>query len=203
VTATATRRLGRVCVFCASSPGARPEYARAARQVGALLAARGIGLVYGGGKVGLMGVLADAAMAAGGEVIGVIPRPLRDREVAHHGVTELRVVGSMHERKRTMHDLSDGFLTLPGGFGTLEEMFETLTWAQLGMHDKPCALLDVAGYYAPLRAMIDRAVEERLVRPEHRAALLWGDDAAELLQRMERFEGGGAADVKWIDGAET
>src|ERR1043165_174167 len=141
------RPFRRVCVFCGSSPGARPEYRQAAEAMGRLLASRRIGLVYGGGNVGLMGLLADAALSAGGEVIGVIPRHLDAREVAHRGLPDLRVVASMHERKALMADLSDAFIALPGGLGTLEEMFEILTWAQLGLHRKPCGLLNVLGYF--------------------------------------------------------
>ena len=193
--------LRRVCVFCASSPGARPEYAAAATAVGQLLAAEGIGLVYGGGAVGLMGVVADAALGAGGEVIGVIPEDLFAREVGHGGVTDLRVVGSMHERKQLMFDLSDGFIALPGGLGTLEETFEVLTWAQLGMHAKPIAVLDTAGYYRPLLGFLDRAVDERLVTAAHRGMLLEGDEPKELLSRMRRYEP--PAVEKWIDREDT
>ena len=193
--------LRRVCVFCASSPGARPEYSATARVVGQLLAAEGIGVVYGGGAVGLMGVVADAALGAGGEVIGVIPDDLFAREVGHREVTELRVVGSMHERKQVMFDLSDGFLALPGGLGTLEETFEVLTWAQLGMHGKPIAVLDVAGYYRPLLAFLDRAVDERLVRPEHRQMVLEGDDPKDLLGRMRSYRS--PVVEKWIDREDT
>ncbi|HEX8952116.1 MAG TPA: TIGR00730 family Rossman fold protein, partial [Polyangia bacterium] len=149
----------RLCVFCGSSPGRSPDYAAAARRVGALLARRGIGLVYGGGNVGLMGIVADAVLADGGEVVGVIPRALVDRELAHGRLSELVVVDTMHERKQRMHDLSDGFIALPGGFGTLDELFEALTWAQLGMHQKPCGLLDVNDFFAPLRAFIERQLQ--------------------------------------------
>ena len=193
--------LRRVCVFCASSPGARTDYADLAAATGKLLAAEGIGLVYGGGAVGLMGVVADAALAAGGEVVGVIPDDLFAREVGHRGLTDLRVVSSMHERKQLMFDLSDGFIALPGGLGTFEEVFEVLTWAQLGMHAKPIAMLDVAGYYEPLLAFLDRAVEERLVRPQHRAMLLQGDDPVDVLDRMRRYEP--PAVEKWIDREDT
>ena len=148
----------RLCVFCGSSVGSNPAYAEAAVTLGSLLARRGIGLVYGGGNVGLMGVIADAALAAGGEVIGVIPKALADREVAHHGVTELRVVDSMHTRKAMMADLSDAFIAMPGGVGTFEEFFEAITWTQLGLHRKACGLLNVAGFYTPLAAFIDQAV---------------------------------------------
>ena len=178
----------RICVFCASSPGSSPAFAAAARILGTLLAERGHGLVYGGGNVGLMGLIADAALAAGGEVIGVIPRPLVDRELAHHRLTDLRVVESMHERKQLMHDLSHGFVTLPGGFGTLDELFETLTWAQLGMHEKPIGLYDVDGYWAPIIAWADNAVRMQLLRAEHRALLLSDSDAAALLDRFATYQ---------------
>jgi uncharacterized protein (TIGR00730 family) len=155
-------------VFSGSSPGARPEYGAAAAALGRDLARRGLRVVYGGGGIGLMAAVADAALAAGAEVIGVIPQHLVDREVAHRGLSELRVTGSMHERKATMAELSDGFVALPGGFGTLEEFTEVLTWSQLGLQSKPCGLLDVAGYYGALLAFLDHAVTERFIRAEHR-----------------------------------
>ena len=189
--------LRRVCVFCGSSPGARPEYRAAAEELGRLLAARHLGLVYGGGNVGLMGVLADAALAAGGEVIGVIPRSLVDLEVAHTGLRDLRVVDSMHERKATMAELADAFVALPGGIGTLEEMFEVWTWAQLGLHAKPCALLDVAGSYAPLVAFLDHAVAARFLRPVHRAMLAVTADAQALLDHLIAYSP--PVVPKWID----
>ncbi len=176
----------RVCVFCASSVGVDPRLAAAARAVGAGLARRGIGLVYGGGNVGLMGLLADAALAGGGEVIGVIPRGLEQKEVAHRGLTELVVTGSMHERKQRMHAASDAFLTLPGGFGTMDELFETLTWAQLGDHGKPVALLEVGGFYAPLLAFLDHVVQAGLLRPEYRGLLTVGEDPDALLDDLAR-----------------
>lgn len=174
----------RLCVFCGSSVGARPAYATAARALGAELAGRGWGLVYGGGSVGLMGVLADAALARGGEVIGVIPGPLATRELAHAGLTEMRVVGSMHERKAAMAELSDGFVAMPGGLGTFEEALEVLTWAQLGIHAKPVGILNVEGYWDGLRRMLAHAVKEAFVRPEYAALLLWGSTPAELLDRL-------------------
>ncbi len=193
--------LKRVCVFCGSSPGVRPGYAAAARAMGTLLAERGIALVYGGGRVGLMGIVADAAMAAGGEVTGVIPEGLMAREVGHAGVTELRVVRSMHERKALMADLSDAFVALPGGFGTWEEYFEVLTWAQLGIHPKPCGLLDAEGFYDHLLAFLDHAVQERFLRAEHRALLVHARSAPELLDAFAAWEP--PALDKWIDRGQT
>ncbi len=177
----------RVCVFCGSNAGARSEYAEAARELAAMLVERKLGIVYGGGNVGLMGVLADAALERGGEVIGVIPRSLLDKEVGHRGVTELLVVETMHERKARMNDLSDAFIALPGGFGTLDEFFEVLTWSQLGFHGKPCALLNVAGYYDRMLAMLDHAVTERLLRPLHRELVIADTDPSRLLQRLSAF----------------
>jgi len=156
-----------VCVFCGSSPGARPSYADAARRVGVSLARSGIGLVYGGGRVGLMGTLADATLGAGGRVVGVIPLPLSRPELAHDGLTELHIVDTMHERKALMARRSDAFLMLPGGVGTFEEFFEILTWGVLGLHRKPIGLLDVDGYYGPLRAMLDHAVAEGFAARAH------------------------------------
>ena len=183
----------RVCVYCGSRPGARPAYAQAARQLGARLAADGVGLVSGGGSVGLMGVVADAALAGGGRAVGVIPQALADREVGHHGMTDLHVVGTMHERKAMMADLADAFVALPGGLGTLEEIAEVLTWAGLGIHAKPCALLDVEGYYAPLVAWLDHAVAHGFVAAEARAALIVEADADALLDRLLTPPAGGAA----------
>ena len=190
----------RVCVFCGSSHGASPVYTEAARDLGRRIAGRGLGLVYGGGQVGLMGEVADAALAAGGEVIGVIPYALEAREVGHRGLTEMHVVDSMHERKALMADLSDGFLALPGGIGTLEELFEVWTWGQLGLHAKPCALLDVAGYYSPLLAFLDHTVDEGFLREAHRAVLLVDADPEALLDRMAGFTP--PAVEKWIDRGE-
>ena len=174
----------RICVFCGSNAGSKTEYAEAARTLAAILVERKLGIVYGGGKVGLMGVLADAAIEHGGEVIGVIPQSLLDKEVGHRGVTELMVVQTMHERKARMNDLSDAFVALPGGFGTLDEFFEVLTWAQLGLHRKPCALFNVAGYYDGMLAMLDHAVKERFLRPEHRGLVIADTDPFRLLQRL-------------------
>lgn len=162
----------RICVYCGSSSGKRPEYTRAAHLLAGELALRGIGLVYGGAHVGIMGQLADAVLAQNGEVIGVIPEDLVTKEVAHYGLTELKIVGSMHERKALMADLSDGFIALSGGLGTLEELFEILTWAQLGLHRKPCGLLNIDGYYDGLVAFLDHAVDEQFVKPVDRSMLL-------------------------------
>lgn len=176
--------LKRVCVFCGSSSGADPAYRQAAEALGRSLVGRGLGLVFGGGHVGLMGALADAVMTEGGEAIGVIPRGLQESELGHLGLTELRVVGSMHERKATMAELADAFLALPGGMGTLEETTEVLTWAQLGIHRKPVGLLDVRGYWRTLLAFLDHAVESGFLRPEHRALLLVERDPEALLDRL-------------------
>ena len=191
----------RLCVFCGSSTGSNPAYAEAAVTLGTLLAKRGIGLVYGGGNVGLMGVIADAALAAGGEVIGVIPKSLADREVAHHGVTDLRIVDSMHTRKAMMADLSDAFLAMPGGVGTFEEFFEAITWTQLGLHRKACGLLNVAGFYTPLAVFIDQAVSEGFIKPVHRAAIVVDDNSERLLNSLSTIDLPDAA--KWINRNET
>jgi uncharacterized protein (TIGR00730 family) len=186
-----------ICVYCGSSVGSREEYAQAAAEVGRLLAERGLRIVYGAGNIGLMGVLADAALQAGGDVIGVIPQALVARELAHDGVSELRIVDSMHERKALMADLSDAFLALPGGFGTFEELCEMLTWLQLGIHQKPCGLLNTLGYYDHLIAMFDRAVEDRFLRPQHRELLIVDDQPASLLERLQTTS---PPDVhKWLD----
>ncbi len=203
-----------VCVFCGSSSGSRDSYAKAARRMGAEVSRRGIRLVYGGGKVGLMGEVAGAALAGGGEVVGVIPRALLEKEISqinrwiatyleplnviprallekeisHEGLSKLYVVGSMHERKKLMADLSDGFIALPGGYGTLEEFLEVLSWAQLSIHEKPCSLLDVDGFYEPLSALFDKAVEEGFVQPGHRSLVLNEEDPGRLLDAMDRYE---------------
>jgi len=179
--------------------GARPVYAEFARGLGVLLAARGIGLVYGGSKVGLMGVIADAALAAGGEVIGVMPELLVRKEIGHSGLTELHLVKSMHERKAMMVDLADGFIALPGGFGTLDEFCEVLTWAQLGLHGKPCGILNTAGYFDGLLQMFDHAVEEQFLRPAHRMMVLADEDPEVLLDRLMQHRAGPQSD-KWIAG---
>jgi uncharacterized protein (TIGR00730 family) len=187
----------RICVFCGSSPGALPAYGEAAVHLGRLLASRGLGLVYGGGNVGLMGIVANAVIAAGGEVTGVIPHALLRREVGHGSLPDLRVVGTMHERKALMAELADGFIAMPGGIGTLDEWFEIWTWAQLGLHRKPCGLLDVAGYYGPLISFLDHMVEQRFLRDSHRAMVLVDDDPERLLDRMAGFA---PPEVeKWID----
>lgn len=187
----------RLAVYCGSSPGADPAYATAARALGTEMAARNIGLVFGGGHVGLMGTIADAVLAAGGEVIGVIPTALRDKELAHKGCTELHIVSTMHERKGLMADLSDGFIAMPGGFGTLDEMFEMLTWAQLGYHAKPCGFLNVAGYYDALFAFLDSCVDARFVTAVHREMIIEDSDPAALLDGIETFEAPDQA--KWLD----
>jgi uncharacterized protein (TIGR00730 family) len=181
--------LRRICVFCGSSSGTRPVYQQAAQTVGQLLCRRGIELVYGGGRVGLMGIVANACLNEGGRVIGVIPQALADKEVAHTGLTELRIVTSMHERKSLMADLSDAFMALPGGFGTWEEFFEVLTWAQLGIHRKACGVLNVGGYYDPLLQMADRALSEGFVREMHRGLLLSDADPGQLLDRLNSYAG--------------
>ncbi|HMG96175.1 MAG TPA: TIGR00730 family Rossman fold protein [Gemmatimonadaceae bacterium] len=187
----------RLAVFCGSNPGARPEYVEAARSFGRLLCARGIGIVYGGSSVGLMAALADTMLDDLGDIIGVIPRMLVDREVANKALTDLRIVGSMHERKAMMAELADGFVALPGGIGTLEEFFEIWTWGQLGMHQKPCGLLNVAGYFDPLLQFLDRAVEEKFVRQVHRNMVVVESDPSALLARFEAYEPPRV--VKWIN----
>jgi uncharacterized protein (TIGR00730 family) len=187
----------RICVFCGSNFGLRPVYADMAQKVGAVLAAEGIELVYGGGRVGLMGTIADAVLAAGGKVIGIIPEALAAKEVAHQRLTELYVVGSMHERKAMMEELSDGFIALPGGFGTFEEYCEILTWAQLGFHQKPCGILNAAGYYDSLLSQFDSAVAEGFVSPEHRRIVLVEEEIETLLERMSNYQP--PATGKWLD----
>ena len=178
----------RLCVFCGSSPGHDPVYANSAARLGRVLAERGIGLVYGGGRVGLMGTLADAALAAGGEVIGVIPQTLLERELGHRGLTELRVVDSMHARKALMGELAGGFIALPGGIGTLEELFEVWSWAQLGLHRKPCGLIDVGGFFAPLVEFLDRQVSAGFIHPTYRAMLAVACTPEELLDAFAAYE---------------
>jgi uncharacterized protein (TIGR00730 family) len=177
----------RICVFCGSRPGGHPDYARAAREVGAFLAGQSIGLVYGGSKTGLMGQLADAALDAGGQVIGVIPGHLETREVAHTGLTDLRVVGTMHERKATMAALADAFIAIPGGLGTFEEFFEMATWTQLGIQAKPTALFNVRGYFEATRALLDQAVTEGFLRVEHRALITISSELPPILDAFRAF----------------
>ena len=190
-----------VAVYCGSSPGAKPEYAAAARELGACLAEREITLVYGGGNVGIMGAVADGVLEAGGHVIGVIPRGLADKELAHEGASEMRVVDSMHERKAMMVDLSDAFVALPGGFGTFDELCEVVTWCQLGYEEKPIGILNVAGYFDFLLQQFDLAVGERFLQQQHRDLILADTDPAELLNRLAVFERGDVQ--KWIDRNEN
>jgi uncharacterized protein (TIGR00730 family) len=190
-----------VCVFCGSSAGHDSVYASAARSVGQLLGARGSTLVYGGGRVGLMGQVADAALAAGAPVIGVIPEALQAREVAHLSLHDLRVVASMHERKALMAQLADAFVALPGGAGTLEEFFEVWTWALLGIHRKPCGILNVAGYFDGLLTFLDHSVAQQFVRPEHRAMVLVDDDAGRLFDRLASYEP--PVVPRWLGRGET
>lgn len=189
-----------IAVFCGSAAGVRPSYAASAHTFAQALAARGLGLVYGGGSVGIMGLIADAALALGVPVEGVIPRHLNDLEIGHRGLTRLHVVETMHERKALMADLSDGFVALPGGIGTMEELFEVYTWGQLGLHPKPVALLDVDGYYAPLVRFLDHTVTEGFLRAEHRRFLLDGADAGALLDAMAAWTPPPVP--KWLDRAE-
>jgi uncharacterized protein (TIGR00730 family) len=191
----------RVCVYAGSNPGSHPAYAEAAQALAATMAERSIGLVYGGGKVGLMGVLADTMLEHGGEAIGVMPRALIDREIGHPGLTELRVVDSMHERKALMAELSDAFVAVPGGIGTLEELIEVYTWSQLGIHSKACGVLNVRGYYDHLAALLDHAVAEGFLRPQHRAVLSVAGEPAELLDRLAAFEP--PAIGKWLELEES
>jgi len=190
----------RLCVFCGSSPGFDPAYLAMARTLGRLLARERIALVYGGGAVGLMGAVADAALEGGGEVIGVIPQALMDKEIGHRGLSDLRVVGSMHERKALMAELADGFIAMPGGLGTFEELFEVWTWAQLGYHRKPCALLNVAGFYDRLAAFLDEVVERGFVKPIHRSMLIVENDPATLIAAIRGYEP--PAVDKWIRAGE-
>lgn len=185
-----------ICVYCGSNTGNQPAYAERAHALGDRIAKEGMRLVYGGGNVGLMGIVANAVLDAGGEVTGVIPKQLADWEVAHRGLTTLEIVDSMHERKARMFDLADGFVALPGGFGTVEEIFEMLTWRQLGIGNKPCAFLDIAQFYAPMIAMIDRMVAERFLHPDQRADLWYGDDIDTMLHWMRHYQPAQAS--KWL-----
>ena len=193
-------KIGRVCVFCGSSPGNHPDYARAAREVGTLLARESIGLVYGGGHRGLMGEIADAALAAGGHVIGVIPEHLEARELAHEGLSDLRVVRTMHERKAMMADLADGFVGLPGGLGTMDEFFEVATWSQLGIHAKPAVLLNVRGYYDLVGHFLDHAMGEGFLLGEHRALIAICHESSEILDTLRSFTP--LLEEKWLDRSE-
>ena len=190
-----------ICVFCGSSSGANSAYRGAATELGGLLAAQGRRLVYGGGNVGLMGVVADAVLASGGAVVGVIPQHLLDLEVGHQELTELRVVHSMHQRKQQMSELADAFVLLPGGLGSLEEFFEIWTWGQLGLHRKPYGILNVAGYFDALLAFLDHAAEERFLRPEHRRLVVVAEDSADLLGKLDRAQA--PALPKWVDRSTT
>jgi uncharacterized protein (TIGR00730 family) len=190
-----------VCVFCGSNMGLLPEYRTAAEMLAREIVEQGLTLVYGGGRIGLMGAIADAAMAAGGKVIGVTPRRLVEKEVAHTGLTELHVVESMHERKAMMAELSDAFIALPGGVGTFEEFFEVLTWSQLGFHAKPCGLLNVAGYYDQLLSFLDHSVEQGFIRKEHRSIVLTDTEPARLLDQLDTFHM--PVVTKWIDRASS
>jgi uncharacterized protein (TIGR00730 family) len=194
------RTLSAVAVYLGSSMGTDPDFAAAANSLGGLLAARGIRLVYGGGRVGLMGVLADAVLGGGGSVTGVITRALEDKEIAHHGLMDLTVVHTMHERKATMADRADGFIMLPGGYGTMDEFFEVLTWTQLGIHVKPCAILDVNGYFRPLVGLLDNAAGKGFLRDDHREMVLTGTDPADLIDRMAAWTP--PATEKWLDPSE-
>jgi uncharacterized protein (TIGR00730 family) len=194
------RVIGRLCVFCGSNAGYDPRFIEASRALGQALAANGIDLVYGGASVGLMGAVADAAMGSGGKVIGIMPRALVEKEIAHKGLADLRVVGSMHERKALMAELSDGFVALPGGIGTLEELFEVWTWAQLGHHAKPCALFNVAGFYDGLTAFVDQVVGHGFMKPAHRDMLVVADTLPVLLDRLRSYTP--PVVTKWIKAGE-
>ena len=186
----------RICVYCGSSYGKLPAYTEAAKALGKVLTDHGMGLVYGGASVGIMGVVADAVLENGGEVVGVIPQAIADKEIAHTGLTALKVVPNMHERKAMMADYSDGFIALPGGLGTMEELFEVWTWAQLGFHNKPCGLLNVAGYYDHLNAFISHAVGQEYVKAAHQETLLVSTEPNDLIEQMTNYKP--AVGSKWI-----
>ncbi|MED5606120.1 MULTISPECIES: TIGR00730 family Rossman fold protein [unclassified Pseudomonas] len=190
-----------ICVFCGASPGASPIYREAAESLGRHIAERGLRLVYGGGAVGLMGMVADAALAAGGEVVGIIPQSLKEAEIGHKGLSRLEVVDGMHARKARMAELSDAFIALPGGLGTLEELFEVWTWGQLGYHAKPLGVLEVDGFYDPLLTFLDHLVQERFVRAEHRQMLQRGATPAELVDALQAWKP--LAAPKWVDRTPT
>lgn len=191
----------RICVFCGSNSGIDPVYSEIAEKVGKFLAAQNIELVFGGGRVGLMGKIADTVMANGGKVIGIIPKGLSDREVAHQGLTELHIVDSMHTRKALMAELSDGFIALPGGVGTFEEFCEIVTWAQLGIHTKPCALMNVGGFYDPFIAMFDHSMNQGFIRPQHRALVLVESEIGKLYELMQNYRP--PIIEKWLDKEST
>ena len=187
-----------LCVFCGSSFGSDTKYAQAAEHLGTIIAERNLGLVYGGGRVGLMGEIADTVIKAKGHVIGVIPKQLHEREVSHNGISDLRVVDSMHERKALMAELSDGFIAMPGGFGTIEEIFEVITWAQLNFHNKPCGLLNINGYYDNLIKFMDNAVKEKFIEPENRAMILIDEEPETLLEKMMNYAPPKVDKAKWV-----
>jgi uncharacterized protein (TIGR00730 family) len=191
----------KICVYCGSSPGRRPEYIESARALAQEFVKHGIGLVYGGASVGIMGEIADTVLASGGEVIGVIPQALVDKEVSHRGLTKLHIVKSMHERKTLMADISDGFIALPGGLGTIEELFEVLTWSQLGFHKKPCALLNIEDYYNNLTSFLSHAVQEQFIKPIHHEMLLVEKSPEKLLKSMAAYQPPSAD--KWIGRSDT
>lgn len=190
-------KFNRICVFCGSGIGAQPEYVEAARNLGKILVKKQIGLVYGGARVGIMGEIALSVMENGGEVIGIIPKYLAEKEVAFTGLADLRIVDSMHERKALMADLSDGFIAMPGGLGTIEEIFEALTWAQLGLHNKPCGLLNTLGYYDLLINFINHSVEQKFIRPENRTMIMIDDEAERLLEKFGNYSAPVVDKAKW------
>jgi uncharacterized protein (TIGR00730 family) len=191
----------RICVYCGSNPGRNPDFLRAAEALGQALVGRGLGLVYGGASIGVMGAVANAVLAHGGEAIGVIPEALHEKEITHTGLSEQYIVATMHERKALMAELSDGFIALPGGWGTFEEIFEALTWAQLGIHRKPCGLLNVSGYYDHLGAFLEHAIEQQFVKPECRAMLMISQDPQGLLEQFAAYDP--PVVKKWITVSET
>lgn len=193
----------RFCVFCGSSPGARPEYLETARQLGQCLVENNIGLVYGGGNVGMMGEIAHIVMQHGGNVTGVIPRFLAEKEVVLEDVTELHIVDSMHERKALMAELSDGFIAMPGGFGTIEEIFEVFTWAQLGLHEKPCGFLNICGYYDAMLTFLHHAIEEQFIKAEYRGIVLLGNDSQSLLEKFKAYQPVKVDKAKWALGLKN